>query len=158
MRRDLDMAAMAVSYRDGETPASIAGDHGCSITTVISRLRRAGVVIRTLSAARKRAWADPEARAKMSEARKRAWADPAVRAKMSEARKRALADPAVRAKMSAARKRAWAQKGRLVVPPEHRLYFNKLCRVLGRAAAEAELVSLTAERLEIPPKPSESAA
>ena len=107
MRRDLDMAAMAVSYRDGETPASIAGDHGCSITTVISRLRRAGVVIRTLSAARKR---------------------------------------------------AWAQKGRLVVPPEHRLYFNKLCRVLGRAAAEAELVSLTAERLEIPPKPSESAA
>jgi hypothetical protein len=44
----------------------------------------------------------------MSAARKRALADPAVRAKISAASKRALADPAVRAKMSAARKRALA--------------------------------------------------
>jgi hypothetical protein len=58
-----------------------------------------------MSAASKRAWADPAVRAKMSAACKRALADPAVRAKMSAARKRALADPAVRAKMSAARKR-----------------------------------------------------
>jgi hypothetical protein len=36
-----------------------------------------------MSAARKRALADPAVRAKMSAARKRAWADPAVRAKMS---------------------------------------------------------------------------
>jgi hypothetical protein len=61
-----------------------------------------------MSAASKRALADPAVRAKMSAASKRAWADPAVRAKMSAASKRALADPAVRAKMSAARKRAWA--------------------------------------------------
>ena len=68
----------------------------------------------------------PETRAKMSAARKRAWADPAVRAKMSAASKRALADPAVRAKMSAARKRAWARAAvRQAGLPLLRLYVDR---------------------------------
>ena len=49
-------------------------------------------------------------RAKMSAARKKALADPAVREKLSAACKKAWADPAVRAKMSAASKKAWALK------------------------------------------------
>jgi hypothetical protein len=60
-----------------------------------------------MSAASKRALADPAVRAKMSAASKRAWADPAVRAKMSAASKRALADPAVRAKMSRSGRHHW---------------------------------------------------
>ena len=87
-----------------------------------------------ISAARKKAWADPAVRAKMSAARKKAWADPAVRAKMSAARKKALADPAVRAKMSAARKKAWADLNSWC-PPELHDELRFLTNVLGRAAA-----------------------
>jgi len=58
-----------------------------------------------MSAASKKALADPAVRAKMSAASKKALADPAVRAKMSAASKKAWADPAVRAKMSAAAER-----------------------------------------------------
>jgi hypothetical protein len=46
----------------------------------------------------------------MSAAQKRAKADPEVRARMSAAQKRAKADPEVRARMSAASKRAWARR------------------------------------------------
>jgi hypothetical protein len=59
-----------------------------------------------MSAASKKALADPEVRARMSAARKKAWADPEVRARMSAARKKALADPEVRARIKAARKGA----------------------------------------------------
>ena len=47
----------------------------------------------------------PDFRARMSAARKKAWADPAVRARMSAASKKALADPAVRARMRAGQRR-----------------------------------------------------
>jgi tripartite-type tricarboxylate transporter receptor subunit TctC len=47
-----------------------------------------------MSEASKKAWADPQVRARMSEAMKKAWADPQVRARMSESIKKALAVPA----------------------------------------------------------------
>ncbi len=59
-------------------------------------------------AARKKALADPEVRARMSAASKKALADPEVRARISAASKKALADPEVRARMLAARKKALA--------------------------------------------------
>ena len=52
----------------------------------------------------------------MSEARKKAWADPEVRARMSEASKKALADPEVRARMSVNIKRA--KRGCVVEVPK----------------------------------------
>jgi hypothetical protein len=57
-----------------------------------------------MSAASKKAWADPEVRQRMSAASKKALADPEVRQRMSAARKKALADPEVRQRISAARK------------------------------------------------------
>ena len=79
-----------------------------------------------MSAARKRALADPAVRERISAARKRALADPAVRERMSAASKRAWADPAVRERMSAARKRAWAKKAvRLAGLPLLRRYVDR---------------------------------
>lgn len=61
-----------------------------------------------LSAARKRQWADPAFRERMSEIMKAAMSRPEVREKISLANKAATADPTARALMSAAMKAALA--------------------------------------------------
>ena len=80
-----------------------------------------------MSAARKKAWADPEVRQRMSAASKKALADPEVRQRMSAARKKAWADPEVRQRMSAASKKALAAK-RIPVPDHLKSYAAKLRR------------------------------
>ncbi len=88
---------------EGATVSQAARALGISIPTAQGWAAAELIVFPTRVQASKRAWADPEVRARMSEARKRAWADPEVRARMNEARKRALADPEVRARIKAAR-------------------------------------------------------
>ena len=66
-------------------------------------------------------------RQRMSAARKKAWADPEVRQRMSAARKKAWADPEVRQRMSAASKKALAAK-RIPVPDHLKSYAAKLRR------------------------------
>jgi group I intron endonuclease len=58
------------------------------------------------SAAQKKALADPAVKARRSAAQKKKWEDPAVKARWSAAIKKAHADPAVKAKMSAAMNKA----------------------------------------------------
>jgi hypothetical protein len=95
-----------------------------------------------MSAARKKAWADPEVRARMSAARKKALADPEVRARMSAASKKALADPEVRARMSAASKKAWQGNNPLANLTERQRRIYRALRRKGvgtlKAIAEAE--------------------
>ena len=76
--------------------------------------------------------------AKMSAASKKALADPEVRAKMSAASKKALADPEVRAKMSAASKKAWAERHPdLAALTERQIEVYRLLRRKGCAHDEA---------------------
>jgi hypothetical protein len=92
----------------GATATEISRALSVTLTTVIRWAGEELIPLPTRSQARKKAWADPEVRARMSQARKKALADPEVRARMSQASKKALADPEVRARMSQARKKAWA--------------------------------------------------
>ena len=92
----------------GSSATEIAREIGVSLCTILKWGEEEGVRFLTKAQASKKAWADPEVRARMSQAHKKAWADPEVRARMSQASKKALADPEVRARMSQARKKAWA--------------------------------------------------
>ena len=92
----------------GSSATEIAREIGVSLCTILKWGEEEGVRFLTKAQASKKAWADPEVRARMSQAHKKALADPEVRARMSQARKKAWADPEVRARMSQARKKAMA--------------------------------------------------
>ena len=92
----------------GSSATEIAREIGVSLCTILKWGEEEGVRFLTKAQASKKAWADPEVRARMSQAHKKAWADPEVRARMSQASKKALADPEVRARMSQAIKKALA--------------------------------------------------
>jgi len=93
---------------DGATASAIAKALRISLSAIVRWAEEELIQLPTRSQARKKAWADPQVRARMSQASKKALADPEVRARMSQARKKAWADPQVRARMSQARKKAWA--------------------------------------------------
>ena len=80
-----------------------------------------------------------------SQARKKAWADPEVRARMSEASKKALADPEVRARIKASRRGA---KGILIpkwVPLDLHDEFLEIAAFEGEEAAASHVRRLKRE-------------
>ena len=87
----------------GSSATEIAREIGVSLCTILKWGEEEGVRFLTKAQASKKAWADPEVRARMSQAHKKAWADPEVLARMSQASKKAMADPEVRARIVTAR-------------------------------------------------------
>jgi len=109
MKRSPELVAQIRTFAaDGATASAIAKALRISLSAIVRWAEEELIQLPTRSQASKKAWADPEVRARMSQARKKALADPEVRARMSQASKKALADPEVRARMSQASKKAWA--------------------------------------------------
>ena len=80
-----------------------------------------------------------EVRARISAAQKKAKADPEVRARMSAAQKKAWADPEVRARISAAQKKAKAEKYEAEIAPKQSRELRKGLPTVPRDPYEALL-------------------
>ena len=87
MKRSPEIIACLRSMAPEAPAAEIARELSVSVNTVIRWAGEEGIRLMTRSQASKKAWADPEVRARMSAASKKALADPEVRARIKATRK-----------------------------------------------------------------------